>query len=94
MKLKLRAAAARDLDTIFDYGATRHGVETATSYLRDLQAGMDRLLDYPELGTDSGIRPDLRSLGVREHRIFYRVEGKAVVIVRVLHKTMDIGRHL
>lgn len=94
MKLALRAAAERDLDDVFDYSVAAHGAGSAERYLRDLQAAMDRLLDYPELGAATRLRAGLRSYGVREHRIYYRIEGDAVVVARVLHKAMDVGRHL
>lgn len=94
MKLALRAAAERDLDGVFDYSVATHGAALAERYLRDLQASMDRLLDYPELGSETGVRAGLRAYGQREHRIYYRVEGRKIVIVRVLHKAMDVERHL
>lgn len=94
MKLKLRAAAERDLDGIYDYSLTRYGAEAAETYLSDLRTGMDRLLIHPELGAETGLRPGLRALGIREHRAFYRVEPPGIVVARVLHKAMDAGRHL
>lgn len=94
MRLALRAAAERDLDGVFDYSVATHGVASAERYMRDLQAAMDRLLDYPELGRETGIRAGLRAYGQREHRIYYRVEGDKIAIVRILHKAMDIERHL
>lgn len=94
MKLVLRAAAERDLDGVFDYSVVAHGADRAERYMRDLQAGMDRLLDHPELGATACSRQGLRAYGVREHRVYYRVEEARIVIVRVLHKAMDAGRHL
>lgn len=94
MKLKLRAAAVRDLDAILDHSVEAHDAETAEAYIRSLETAMDRLLAYPALGAPRDIRPGLRSISAGEHRIFYRIEGKAVVVARVLHKAMDVERHL
>ena len=94
MKLKLRAAAERDLDGIFDYSVATHGADRAEGYLHDLRAAMARLQDHPELGAETGLRPELRAFGAREHRIFYRVEAGTIVVARVLHNAMDAGRHL
>lgn len=94
MKLKLRAAAERDLDGIFDYSVAMHGAGSAETYIRDIQMTIERLLKYPELGENTGLRPKLRAVSAREHRIFYRIEGDAIVVARVLHKAMDVQRHL
>lgn len=95
MKLRLRAAAVRDLDGIFDYSLTMHGAAAAEAYTRDIDAAMERLLDFPELGASrENLRPGLRSLPAAEHRIFYRIEGLEIVVARVLHKAMDEGWHL
>ncbi len=94
MMVRFRAAAARDLDEIFDYSVAHHGPASAEGYLRGLYAAMDRLPAYPELGAETGLRPKLRVVSVREHRVFYRVEARSMVIVRVLHKAMDAARHL
>lgn len=94
MRLVLRAAAERDLDGVFDYSVAAHGAGSAERYMRDLQAGMDRLLEYPSLGAETDSKVGLRACGLREHRIYYRVEGDEIVVARVLHKSMDASRHL
>lgn len=94
MKLRLRAVAVRDLDGIFDYSLAMHGPEAAEAYVRAINVAMERLLDYPESGVARDLRPGLRSLAAHEHRIFYRIEGKEIVIARVLHKAMDADRWL
>ena len=90
MKLRLRAAAERDLDDIFDYSVTMHGAGSAEAYMLDIQTAIDRLLEYPDLGANTG----LRAISAREYRVFYRIEGNAIVVARVLHKAMDAGRYL
>ena len=95
MKLRLRAAAVRDMDGIFDYSLARHGEAAAEAYARDLYAAMERLLDFPELGAArDDLRPRLRNLPCSEHRIFYQVKGSTISVARVLHKAMDVRRHL
>lgn len=95
MKVRLRASARRDLRAIWDYSVGRHGEELAASYLRDIDAALARLTDYPELGASrEDLGPDVRSLPVREHRIFYVVYPDRLSVFRVLHKAMDVQRHL
>lgn len=94
MKVRLRARARRDLDGILDYSIAEHGVAVATEYLRAIGEALERLAVFPELGAP---RPDhtptMRSLPVREHRIFYVLTDRGVSVVRVLHKRMDATRH-
>lgn len=93
--VELSKAADADLDSILDYGIAAHGRETAESYLRLIHATLDRLAEFPELGVPQfDLRAGLRSLPVKEHRIFYRFEGAAILVARVLHKAMDVGLHL
>lgn len=95
MKVRLRARARRDLREILDHSVVQHGEEVADAYLRDIDAALTRLSTYPELGTPrADLGPDLRSLPVREHRIFYIVYPDRVSVLRVLHKAMDVQRHL
>ncbi|MDR6848299.1 toxin ParE1/3/4 [Sphingomonas sp. BE270] len=94
MKPVYRAASVRDIDGIFDYSVTTHGPEVAKAYLRDIDAAIARLLDYPEIGIASGLRQGVRSIAAREHRIYYRIDGSKLVIARVLHKAMDPARCL
>lgn len=94
MKLAFRARAVRDIDGIFDYSVTTHGPEVAKAYLRDIDAAIALVLEYPELGTASDVRPGVRSIPAREHRIYYRIDGSKLVIARVLHKAMDPARYL
>lgn len=92
MRLVLRAAAVGDLDSIFDYGVATHGADTAGAYVRNIEAVMDRLLVHPALGAARDLRPGLRSIAAGEHRIYYRIEGEAIIVARVLHKAMDMER--
>ncbi len=94
MKPVYRAAAVRDLDGIFDCSVTTHGPDVAKAYLRDIDAAIVRVLDYPEIGMASGLRQGVRSIAAREHRIYYRIDGSKLIIARVLHKAMDPARHL
>lgn len=87
--------ADADLAEILEYSIATHGPEIAEAYLRAIDAVFARLSQYPELGA---ARPDLgpgiRSMPAGEHRVYYRHDGQAVLVVRVLHKAMDVERHL
>ncbi|MDB5691951.1 MAG: plasmid stabilization system family protein [Alphaproteobacteria bacterium] len=93
--VELSRQADTDLEDILDYSIAAHGRGTAEAYLRGIDAAFSRLSQYPELGSP---RPDLkeglRSLPYGEHRIYYRYDGMAVLVARVLHKATDTERHL
>ena len=80
MKVRLRASARRDLREIWEYRALRHGEDAADAYLRDIEAAMARLADYPELGASRAeLGPDLRSLpGAGASPFLLRLPGSGV----------------
>jgi toxin ParE1/3/4 len=95
VKLALSKAAERDLATILRYGTQVHGWDTAEAYARDLQAAMERLTQFPELGASRlELASEMRSLPCRQHLIFYRPAPEMILIVRILHKAMDAHRWL
>ncbi|MEA3001176.1 MAG: toxin ParE1/3/4 [Sphingomonadales bacterium] len=95
MRLELSRKAQADLDDIRDYSAAEFGVERAVAYLDALVSAFRRIVDFPEIGAvHPAVRPLTRSLGSRQHRIFYEIGGDRILIVRILHKAMDAERHL
>lgn len=85
--------AAVDVDEIFEYGLQNHGPEAAVAYL-DVIGGKYRLLmDHPFSGRgEPELGTGIRSLSCRSHRIYYAIEGDAVVIRRIRHKSSDARR--
>lgn len=94
MKYRFRVKAQSDLNNIFDYSARQHGPEVADRYLASIGAALDRLCDFPKLGAARRTRPALRSYPVGEHRIYYQVADGELLVVRILHKAMDIESRL
>lgn len=94
MKLRFAAAAARDLENIFDYiafespaGAERVG--------RAIVAAGEKLSTFPDMG-----RPG-RLTGTREfsvpglpYLIVYEADADAVTILAVFHGARDLSRAL
>jgi toxin ParE1/3/4 len=93
--LRLRAAAAGDLRAILEYSILQYGPERADVYVADIGRALDRLREFPEIGEPRfDLKPGLRSLPCREHRIFYRFDAGHISVLRVLHKAMDPSRWL
>ncbi len=94
-KPSFSAAAATDLDQVFAFSAERFGFDAAEEYFAGLQASCHRLADFPEIGPVlEGIRPPMRFFSYRSHHIYYRLDGHAVLIVRILHHAMNAAAHL
>lgn len=95
MRLMLTPRAAQDLEDIFDYSADIWGTEQAAAYIRDLHAALKRLLHFPELGRAiDDVKAGVRTLPAGSHLVIYRIRPEVIEVIRVLHKRMDVGRHI
>lgn len=99
-RLRVSAAARRDLKEIGSVGVREHGPAVSAAHVEGFRR-LFRLLreqpfagqERPELGRPE-LGRDVRSLSHRPHRIFYYVDGDTVVIDRILHHARDVGRIL
>ncbi len=91
----VRPEAERDLREIGRYTQRAWGREQARKYLLALHRVMQRLAANPHLGV---MRDDIgegyRRAHAGHHLGFYRTVGDDIVVVRVLHESMDAHRHL
>ena len=94
MIVRLRARARSDLRETAAYSADRYGEVRAANYLRAIDAAFERLCEFPELGEPFAGRPEVRSYPVGQHRVYYRIYSDRLSVIRVLHKAMDVERHL
>ena len=91
---RLSRKAAADLDGIHEYSIMHFGTVQARSYLNRLHERFDVLAQQPMLGRQADhLAPELRRYEYRSHVAFYVPEVGGVMIVRVLHKSMDVTRH-
>jgi toxin ParE1/3/4 len=94
MRLELSRRAQADLDDIRDYSLAEFGVARAFAYLDAVEAAFRRIVEFPDVGAVHPlVHPPIRSLSCQQHRIFYEIEGNAILILRILHKAMDVQRH-
>ncbi len=93
--LVIAPAAKRDLTDIFQYGLRRWGLARSESYLTSIKNSFWFLTQQPLAGTERPeLLPDIRSLSIESHILFYRVAAKKIEILRVLHSRQDPQRHL
>lgn len=91
----LRPKAREDLEFIADFTLERWGFQQEEFYLRLLKQALDSLSDNPHLGHPMNkILPGLRRLLAGSHIILYFVAETHVDVVRILHHSMDIIRHI
>jgi len=93
--IRITPRARQDLKSIWTYTLRRWGEPQADLYLQQLDAGIRSLIDFPDIGEPcEHIRAGYRKLQVNRHLIFHRHGEKHIEIVRVLHQSMDVVRHL
>lgn len=89
--VRKQARAERDLREIWRYTFENWGDRQADAYLATIDAAIRKLAEGSARSADwSHVAPGLRRLIVRRHRIFCRVAGEQIVILRVLHEAMDV----
>ena len=95
LQLSVTPKAESDLIGIWVYTSEEWGTDQADQYLDELEEGMKRLIDHPSLGADyAHVLPGYRRLQVEHHAVFYKLEKSEVLVVRVLHETMDAPARL
>jgi toxin ParE1/3/4 len=95
MRFELSRSAQADLDGIRDYSIEHFGPERTLLYLDAIEQAFRRIIDHPEIGAlQADFAERLRGMSVGVHRLFYRVDTDAIIIVRILHKAMDVSRWL
>jgi toxin ParE1/3/4 len=93
--LRLSPAARADLDSIWTYTAHRWDLDQAEAYARSLSNAMQLLASSPDLGRKiDDIRPGDLKFPAASHIIFYRKVAGGIEVIRILHKSMDVERHI
>lgn len=91
----LSGKAEEDLISIYTFSFQKFGESRADAYLLALEERFYALVERPFLGRSiDHIRQGYRRYEHISHSIFYKVEGDNVIIVRILHSSMDSDRHI
>jgi plasmid stabilization system protein ParE len=94
-KLVVSDAARADARDILDYLEEHAGEQIALRYAVDLDAAVDRIANFPRIGSPRRqLGDDVRVVIVDPFLLFYTVtlSGDDVVVLRVLHGSRDITR--
>lgn len=88
--------AISDLSTIWEYTENEWGSEQAEVYYRDLLSRCEYLSKHPDIGRlYYSVHDELRGFPFGKHIIFYiENQDESILVLRVLHSSMDIETHL
>ena len=92
----LSPAAQADIEQIWDYTVERWGLEQADRYVLAIRTACQELADGKRFSrTAEDIRQGYHQTAVGSHILFFRrTDAGPLLIVRILHQSMDIIRHL
>lgn len=93
--LQLTRKARQDLKSIGRYTQSTWGVAQRNRYLTQLDQRFRALAERPSMGHScETIRPGYRRFPEGRHVIYYVPIVDGIKVVRVLHASMDVARHL
>jgi len=91
---RLSRLAAADLEEIAEYTIERFGINQARRYRDGLKTCFDQLEENPTLGREAEqLARGLHRFEHQSHVVFYKNKPENLLIVRVLHSSMDVPRH-
>jgi toxin ParE1/3/4 len=94
-KVRVSGAALNDIREIGRFTQTQWGPERRRAYLAGLDQKFSLLADNPEISPERAeFDPPVRIQPHERHLVVYIVEKDGILIVRVLHGSMDIAPHL
>jgi toxin ParE1/3/4 len=87
---RLSVKAEEDLVEIYTYGIFQFGYTQANKYVLGLEETLTKLAQSPFMGKRSDlVSKGLRSFVYKSHLIFYQLEDKGILIVRILNQSRD-----
>ena len=91
IKYKLSDLASQDLDSIIDYTVQNFGYKAMIKYHQSLEHCFESIAKNPMMGLPSDfIKENYYRFNHQSHVVFYQINGSELLIVRILHKSMDV----
>jgi len=93
--VKFSEAAAEDIEIIFERSVTDFGLNQTELYYSSLKKCFDLLDNNQQMGSEAtDVKSGYHRFIHQSHVIFYRISDEGIFIIRILHKRMDIAKHL
>jgi len=94
-RLRISGPAKDDLIAIGKYSEQMWGADQKRKYLDGIKQSLKSLAQNPALGIHRDeVDQGLRSHPVERHMVFYRESVNEVIVVRILHQSMDVERNI
>ena len=92
----LTAAARKDIVDIGRFTSEKWGKRQRDKYLKQFDDAFKLLARQSDIGRDADdIKPGYKKFSQGSHIIFYRAGTESrIVVVRILHNSMDVEQHL
>ena len=91
---KFTEEADKDISEIYEYTILNLGLNQAKKNIKDLYSKISMIVNENIQGRKVDIiKKGLRRVEVGSHIVFYQAENELVLIVRVLHNSIDISKH-
>ena len=90
----LTPLAEADLEAIWAYTARQWSVDQAEVYTNDIFDLFEDIAAGKKAGRPALVREGYFKAFVGKHTIYFRIQGELIVIIRILHQSMDVERHL
>ena len=92
--VKITAPALSDIEQIAAYTFKQWGMQKTETYVSQIDLTVQAIADNPALGRARiGVPEAIKGRKSGSHVVFYRVQEETIYIVRILHESMDHGRH-
>ncbi|BCA97232.1 toxin ParE1 (plasmid) [Legionella antarctica] len=91
---RLYPKAIEDLESIYLYSTREFGIKRTEDYILAIETSFQHLTDDPLISRVCDyVRQDLRAFNTGSHVIYFKITSYGIGVIRVLHQSMDFGRH-
>ncbi len=90
----LSEKAKADLRGIWNFTDDRWGEQQADTYYREIIKTIELLAMGDRQGRKADVRDGYLKYPIGRHLVYFTRENDRIKVVRVLHQSMDVDRHL
>ncbi len=94
MSLTFSPAAIRDIGAIWDYTAETWSPDQADRYIDDIRETCMALASGEVSGRKVDVREGYLKYPVGRHLVYFLQTQPGIIVIRVLHQSMDTERYL
>lgn len=94
-KILLSPKADQDFVGIREYSVENFGRSKTKEYLFQIKKSFKNISKNPSIGkANNKLHPNIKYLKSNSHLIFYKNTAKHILIIRILHQSMNYKNHL